>query len=328
MSGPDRKAPDDRELEDFLEGRSPVSRAWREATRGESAPPELDSAVLEMAREESRKAAENPPALDRFRDRRWPLAMAAVLVLSLSTLLTIYEDPRARKDAMMLPPETAPAVPAVLPEIAAPAAAPAAMAESADESAAAPASAPAPERKAAAAAVARQDERALLQSQAGQSRQERTARGAGSAAPSAPVAAAAPAESGAMRDEREADAAPEPPPPAAVVPPLPAPAAASDKASAPSADRDGDGVPETRERREEYRASPTPKAKARGDAGMPAAGLARPQADTASEGLSRIRRLLAEGREEEARREFAIWRRTWPREPIPVDLSWLEAPSR
>ena len=76
--------PDDRELEDFLAGRGPLSRAQREGTQ-EPAPPELDAKVLAAAREDLRRAR---PAR---RLLRWdsPLALAAsmLLVVSLGWLM-------------------------------------------------------------------------------------------------------------------------------------------------------------------------------------------------------------------------------------------------
>lgn len=83
--------PDDRELEDFLQGSSRIGAAYREAARQDSAPRELDAAILAMAR-----AAVATPVRRR---PRWiqPMAVAATLALSLGVLLNIWRDPSARQ---------------------------------------------------------------------------------------------------------------------------------------------------------------------------------------------------------------------------------------
>jgi hypothetical protein len=90
----ERKPPDDRELDDFLAGRHPVGRAYREVSDEETAPRELDDAILRMAREH---AAATPPR----RRPRWlqPLAVAATLALSLGVLMNIWRDPVLREQA-------------------------------------------------------------------------------------------------------------------------------------------------------------------------------------------------------------------------------------
>lgn len=85
MTEHEPKAPDDRELDEFLSGRGPLSRAWKEGAPQEAAPPELDAPVLAAAREELRRAR------PRRRLLRWdsPLALAAsmFLVLGLGVLV-------------------------------------------------------------------------------------------------------------------------------------------------------------------------------------------------------------------------------------------------
>ncbi|THD05389.1 hypothetical protein B1810_01230 [Panacagrimonas perspica] len=83
--------PDDRELEDFLAGRHPVGKAYREASGQDTAPPELDALILGAARE----AVRTP----RARRPRWfqPVAVAATLALSLGVLLNIWRDPGTRE---------------------------------------------------------------------------------------------------------------------------------------------------------------------------------------------------------------------------------------
>ncbi len=69
--------PNDRELEQYLKGGSPLSRRYREAS-GETAPPELDEAILAQARAE---AGRKPPSLNRVLA---PVALAASVVLGVN----------------------------------------------------------------------------------------------------------------------------------------------------------------------------------------------------------------------------------------------------
>jgi hypothetical protein len=89
----ERKPPDDRELEDFLAGLHPVGKAYREASKGQGAPPELDAAILGAAREavQTRRAVTRRP--------RWvqPVAVAATLALSLGILMNLWRDPVTRE---------------------------------------------------------------------------------------------------------------------------------------------------------------------------------------------------------------------------------------
>ncbi|MDM4771668.1 hypothetical protein [Solimonas sp. SE-A11] len=293
MSGPERKAPDDKLLEDFLEGRSPASRAWREARHGESAPPELDDKILGMAREEIQAAAARPPSRDRFRDRRWPFALAAVLVLSFSTLLTILQDPVAHKDAMMVAPDVAPADAVVLPEAAAPVAA--------DE---------VQERRMQAIEAERQS------MQAKRRMEERPAK------PSAAPAAAAEApgsgsyadamhEPAAAGGEAEAPSAPAPAAAPAAPPPAPAPVMEESREATPAKLQ---AAPAAEMRRRALTADYLGAAKLKGESAEPGAALVE---------LERIRRMLAEGREDEARRALQTWRQDWPERPVPADLQRL-----
>lgn len=87
----ERPTPDDHDLDDFLHGSSRIGAAYREAARQDSAPRELDAAILDIARQ----AVSTPVR----RHPRWiqPLALAATLVLSLGVLLNIWSDPAARR---------------------------------------------------------------------------------------------------------------------------------------------------------------------------------------------------------------------------------------
>lgn len=84
--------PDDRELEQYLKGDSPLSRRYREAS-GEVAPPGLDEAVLAHARAELKRK----PALGRWTAG---LALAASLVLGVNLSWNVYKSEP-------LPPEAA-----------------------------------------------------------------------------------------------------------------------------------------------------------------------------------------------------------------------------
>lgn len=86
----ERQPPDDRDLEAFLAGRGRISQAYGVAKDEDTAPAELDAAILEMARAEARRKIVRRP--------RWlaPLALAATLALSLSVLMTIWRDPVLR----------------------------------------------------------------------------------------------------------------------------------------------------------------------------------------------------------------------------------------
>ena len=110
MSGPERRSPDDRLLEDFLDGQGEVVRAYRATTRP-TAPPELEPAVLQIARD----ALGRPVIRQRLPPRRrWPLAVAvaASLMLSLGVLLNLQQD-RALSEQVF---DMAAAMPAPLPQ--------------------------------------------------------------------------------------------------------------------------------------------------------------------------------------------------------------------
>jgi hypothetical protein len=103
--------PDDRELDEFLAGRSPLSRAWREDGLPE-APPQLDAKVLETAREELRRARAPRRLL------RWdgPLALAAstLVVLGLAWVTQSRLEPgqeEQREAVVTAMPESAPPAP-------------------------------------------------------------------------------------------------------------------------------------------------------------------------------------------------------------------------
>ena len=76
--------PDDRELEQYLKGDSPLSRRYRDAS-AESAPPELDEAILAQARAELRR---KPVGINRWLA---PVALAASVVLGVNLAWNVYQ---------------------------------------------------------------------------------------------------------------------------------------------------------------------------------------------------------------------------------------------
>lgn len=103
--------PDDRELDDFLEGRSGISRTYAEGKR-ETSPSSADAAIRALAREDLRRAAHG--GWRRMRLLR-PLALAACMVLALGVLLQLRNEPEMR-EALPVPapqalPETVPMIP-------------------------------------------------------------------------------------------------------------------------------------------------------------------------------------------------------------------------
>lgn len=98
----------DRELQGYLEGGSPLSAKYREQSK-ETAPPELDAAVLDFARGELKKQAPAVAARGRAvrRSRRWtvPLATAATMLLGLNLVWQLRDQalPAAEQAAPSAP---------------------------------------------------------------------------------------------------------------------------------------------------------------------------------------------------------------------------------
>ncbi len=80
----ERMPPDDRELEQYLKGNSPLSRRYRDAS-SETAPPELDEAILARARAELRR---KPAGLNRWLAS---VALAASVVLGVNLAWNVYQ---------------------------------------------------------------------------------------------------------------------------------------------------------------------------------------------------------------------------------------------
>jgi outer membrane biosynthesis protein TonB len=137
--------PDDRDLERYLEGGSPLSRRYRDAG-GESTPPELDEVVLARARAELRRE----PKFNRYLA---PVALAASLVLAVNLAWNLRQAEPLEDRAPMpaeAPAEADAVVAAAPPASPPPAAAPAPEPKFKKEAPAAPpapAPAPAPERR-------------------------------------------------------------------------------------------------------------------------------------------------------------------------------------
>lgn len=294
--------PDDRELEEFLAGRGPLSRAWREGEQA-GAPPELDSKVLELARAELRRS--RPRRLLRW-DGPLALAASTLVVLGLAWLTQSRLAP-AREEARER-------VAAVAPMPAAPAASPSAdqpqreaqekaldLPESSGREPAAMAAKPAP---APAKRAASPQGRAETQ---------------GLAAQAPPVASpvpeqAAPAADAAAAAEQDRAALPmsaPPPPPLPAAAPFPAsppqaaslnaPAASAAGAQAARAKAAADPCASTRRAAAQRQAAP----EARGD------GAAW---------LEQIRGLRDAGAVEPARAELACFTARNPRVQVPEDL--------
>jgi len=83
--------PDDRELEQYLEGGSKLSRRYREAS-GETSPPDLDETIRARARAELKRQ----PSLNRLLA---PVALAASVVLGVNLAWNVYQAAPAPGEA-------------------------------------------------------------------------------------------------------------------------------------------------------------------------------------------------------------------------------------
>lgn len=103
---------DDRDWDAELEAAAAVRRRYRDATASESPPAALDDAILAASR---RAVSAGPVALGRSPWRRWraPVAAAAVIVLSTSVGLLIWEE---KQHEQWPSAERGPAPSAILPE--------------------------------------------------------------------------------------------------------------------------------------------------------------------------------------------------------------------
>jgi hypothetical protein len=109
----DRKLPDDRDLDDFLAGRSDLSRRYRDGFPNQAAPPELDQKILDLA-------AESIEREQRARKRAFvvPLSLAASVVVVFSLVVVLRQqtgglppaisDVENKSEAVSPPPESPP----------------------------------------------------------------------------------------------------------------------------------------------------------------------------------------------------------------------------
>lgn len=336
----ERKPPDDRELDDFLAGKHPVGRAYREVSEHETAPRELDDAILRMAREH---AAPKADAVTPRRRPRWvqPVALAATLALSLSVLINIWREPSLRQQAVPIEQggEEAMAGSASAP---APAPAPApsvgALSSSVQPRKPEPVAEPPP---AAGAAKALESRRAEPFPRVAAERDSDDAL-ADTVSPSA------------VAPRGDAAMAPAPPPPP---PPATAPAAQASGAAPSRPDMDarvlerlGEDNPRyskyysldenaavMRPEQKKREAAPAqPMAKQKLEKSMPADAAARAEAESTSKEQGDTRDVLVEraraavqrGDDAEARRVVAELRRRYPDAPLPEDLRAFDIPPR
>ena len=309
MSGPERHPPDDRLLQEFLDGQGEVTRAYRASVRP-AAPPELEPAVLQIARD-----ALGRPVIRQRRSpwlQRWrlPLAAAASLVLSLGVLLNLQQDRELHGqafDMVAMPPAPAPQVqesPRLEAEAVQAAPAPAVPAESL-HAAAVPSAKP----RAAREAAARQDRRAKLERRVEPSRSSAAAMAAASPPPEH------------MAQEADADAVMMATSPDPVVQAAPESTMADAMADTPQ-----EAVAST--------AAPAPPAAAKSARMAPAFAAAAMEAPAPpplpspremepAAWLQRIVELRDRPDLEAARRELAEFRKVYPQYPLPEDLKPL-----
>lgn len=301
----ERKVPDDRELEDFLAGKHPVGRAYRETSENQTAPRELDDAILRMAREHASRSM--PEAGVPIRRRpRWlqPLAVAATLALSLGVLMNIWRDPSLR-DQVAPEHEAAPA--AMAPTPPAPETAPST----------AHAEAPMVPSEAAEASTASEARRAAprpspppaLESPRAQPLPKEKARAAEPERDDALADRVSPSAVGPRAGGTMAPTAPPPPPPAA--------SAFADEAAP---------VQEKKEIQAEEREQ-AQKALA-AEAAAAQSQSSRQEPETAEMLIERARAAIARDDHEAARRVVAELRRRFPDAPLPEDLRPLASPAR
>lgn len=344
----ERKPPDDRELDDFLAGKHPVGRVYREVSEQETAPRELDDAILKMAREHV--APSHDTVVPLRRRPRWvqPIALAATLALSVGVLMNIWRDPALRQQAAPMEQGAD--------EVVAPPTSPTSQPESA--AAAAPQPAPIEQEPPAELQAAPKPRAKAELSPAPESRR--------AAEPFPATEAARPA--GRERDESLSDSVS----PSAVspragaamatpAPPPPPPAAASPSQSGGAASSRPDIDPRLMEREDpkfdfysltpddaaarnqameekkriqsdDARAMTKEKSAARkpiaADAAPAQAESASPQERGAAETLiERARAAVARGESDEARRLVAELRRLHPDTPLPEDLRAFAPPA-
>lgn len=308
--------PDDRELEDFLHGRSRIGAVYREASKQDSAPPELDAVILSMAREAVATPSRRRP--------RWiqPMALAATLALSLGVLLNLWRDPATRE-------QIAPSVDSRLEEPAAPSsdeAAPAAPAYEAKQKreppVAADAAAPMPESAAPPPAL-KKEQTDLGRNAAPKAFGSLEAKPA-PAAPPPPPAASEPAKSANEPLSQEERSAPEPlQDRAAELEPRRAEPESGMAAGAVAPQMQRKALPQEQVPESDQRAprsAPSAPAAAAAPAARDDAAADHVEEPTLEQWIARIRARLAQGDEPGARRVMQDFRKAYPHYPLPDDL--------
>jgi outer membrane biosynthesis protein TonB len=294
--------PDDRELEEFLAGRSPLSRAWREGEPPET-PPELDAKVLDLARAGLRR---RPRRLLRW-DGPLALVASTFVVLGLAWLTQSRLQPPSGE-------AREPVSTAVVSTSAPATAADEARRQDEPQKPLAPPASPMPQpapRPAPPAKVA--PPRVSAAADAAPLVSEMRSADAPAAAP--PVQAEAPAPAPAPARDRAAQAVPSPPPPA----PMAFPGSAARQAGAAPAP-----LQTLNQQREAYGRLEAAQAKAEDD--PCAAGLASLAAEARSDPgvwLERIRALRDAGTADTAKAELACFAARHPQAEIPDDLKPL-----
>lgn len=311
----DRKLPDDRELEDFLAGKHPVGRAYREASENQTAPRELDDAILRMAREHAAQSKAETVAPIRRRPR-WlqPLAVAATLALSLGVLMNIWRDPSLR-DQVAPEHEVAPA--ATAPPSPAPAKvqAPIVQSERVEESVASEARRAAPPPSPPPAAEPRR----------AQPFPKEKARAAGPEGDDALADEVSPSAVGPRAGRTMAPAAPPPPPAAAS-----APSDGAAPASRPDIDPRysfGDAAPVQGKKEMQVDEREQAQKALAAEAAAAQSQSIRQEPETPEVLIERARAAIARDDVEAARRAVAELRRRFPDAPLPEDLRPLASPA-
>lgn len=284
MSDPQK--PDDHELEDFISGKSDVSHAYHSGP-APSVPPELDAAILNLARAQVQKPAVRPSFARRA---RVPLALAATVLLGFGMINLMREDKAVREVAMLPPPAAPASVPMVMDE--------AAVAERSSverslkkESAAGARAKERPHRDAPAQKPAAKDEAAIT---------------------TQPAPAAAPRPSPAMSMGAVAPIEQE----NKVVAPT----------TAAESDRRDNAAPKAKMSRQELMMAPArePAGAASSDALTKAQPL---PPESATDWLARIRKLRDQPNLPAAREQLEAFKKAYPHYPLPEDVKSLSEPA-
>lgn len=295
----ERLPPDDRELEDFLAGRHPVGHAYREGSENETAPPELDAAILAAARDAVRRPVVRRP--------RWiqPVALAATLVLGVSVLMNLWREPQTREQIV---PGASPAPQPI-------------TKESEIESHGAPSAAA--EAAAAKSAPIETPEKKKLELPA----PKPGASADDAAAPPPPPASGDVIE----RDQPQASRfeMPRDLPSRDMAPAMAPPAASAPALAEPDARRESEArerIDQEQRQRSTQKAMPAAPAQGSAD-GLGASGVV-PESRSVEQWIAQIRAEIARGDESEARDSLQDFRREYPDVVLPPDLTAFERAER